>query len=413
MSTAFEAEMPERLKLMQSAAVWYTEVGFTILRIHYPRSLRKTVGSTLTGGCSCGKMYQIKDGVVSKEDSGCKSPAKHPVMLPGRAASYISVVGEEPGPHGDGVTWHRDPAMHARNPAEALELWAEKPYNIGVLVGEEYGTFVIDIDTKTPVEPGKKMPEGLLTWQKIATAVPELADTMAERTSGPDEEMAGWHFFYKIEDPEVWKILKRLPASYKHADFLAKARQAVVAPSVHATGTVYKRDPRGGAAPLLMTQALAERLLAFISERVAEDRPSIFGSSDLATSGANGDWMAQVKHLLAYDAPMKTYGPGEHNDSLKPLFGAAVAMGDMITPDVAEYYKTMMEADPSWIPPYYLWICQHIDANVTKPVPWWESDRGNMVGLVRSAVKREMDKVLGAHAWATGKLAKPVEEVQK
>lgn len=294
----------------------------------------------------------------------------------------------------EGYAWYEDPEMQASTPERVEELW-DAPWNIGVLVGEQFGTFIIDIDMKAEKNAGWK------TWQRLLEALGKhgaaLSETMSERTSGHDDDSRGWHMFYKVTDPAAWEVLRKLPNSLGYVDFLVEKRQAVVAPSLHASGIAYEREKRS-LPPQTLTLEQCEALLSAVRRIRSELHPE--GPSDSAMPMGRGEWMAQLKYLLAMNRPMRTYGPGEHHDSLKGLFGAAVAMGDMITPDVAREYQREMERDSDWLPPWFVKLCMHIDTEVSRPDPWFQTDRPNFVGVVKYAVRNEMKKALGAETWA-------------
>lgn len=408
--SAFALAEKNRRRSLGVALNWYTapERGLTITPIHFPMPDEPEPGSAvMSGSCSCGGTYVVgTDAVVQKPETEeeaalrCSSPGKHPVKK-----HYV-----------------RDPNCQATTYERALELWEGRPWNIGIIHGMSTGIVVFDVDVRA---------NGLSSMTSLATKLSEVTDTWAlgntlsYHTSGA--EGRGYHLFYRADrdDTQLWRDLRAMGENILPGiEVKWKAGMVVAAPSLHASGQAYSINSTApiaeltperlgdlrkaldlvrGKTPKVTGQPTAGgggwAALAAASATYGATTGSALGgdldwenASEEDDSSNPGYWSRQLTYFLVNGAPARTFGKGEHHDSLKPLIGALakiVFAKGTFCQEVAAAAKSR-SSDPYWVPAVYGSLCFELDAAVTVPRPWQETDLQNLRGIMRYAMAQEL-----------------------
>lgn len=389
----------DRLALLHRALSWYVSApqSLTLTPIHYPLTLASA--GVAPGKCSCGLPYYLtQELTLSKEvDGSCQHAGKHPIAL-GFATK---------------------PEVQATTVERAIEMW-DQPYNVGVVTGKATGLVVFDVDVRA---------NGLASMTKLTEALAEVApdwdfsSTFSYFTSGPSSR--GYHLYFKVspDDAPAWKNLVRMGENILPGVELKWKRGIVVAaPSLHASGQTY--DLRDSVEILQMDDDKVSKLMWAVAKSKGERVPptttggrsgfaalaaqatsetgTMFGG-DLSWEDASdterdnpdipGFWSRQVSYIMMTGKAPRVWGPGEHNDSLRPMIGAAAKLCFAYPPYAEEVRDTIRRhGTPDWIPAFYGSLCAEIDSLVTSPKPWQQTDPANFIGLVRYAMKQELEK---------------------
>lgn len=388
----------ERLDRIKSALHWYTATQrLTLTPLHYPTVVAE--GPHLPGACSCGLPYYLTETfALSKEtDGSCQHAGKHPIHT-----GFAS-----------------NPDVQATTPDEAYALWGDVPWNIGVVTGKSVGLVVFDVDVRA---------DGLASMTSLTEALAieapdwEFSSTFSYFTSG--QKNRGYHLFFRVspDDAEAWRKLVRLGENILPGVELKWRRGIVVAsPSLHASGQLYDLGnsvtilemdalkvellsraiarSRGEAVPSTVSTSGTRPGFASLVERATGSTGTAFGG-DLnwenvgsETRDNPGYWSRIIEHILHTGRTPVTFGPGDHNDTLRALIGAAAKIC-FAYPAYAESTRDTIRrhGNPDWIPAFYGSLCAEIDQLVTSPEPWQKTDPQNFLGLVRHAMRMELEK---------------------
>ncbi|QGF20344.1 DNA primase/polymerase [Gordonia phage Sixama] len=407
---ASEPAPQRREDRVPGALAYYTDVlKLTVTPIHVPVWIQEGEGASASGECSCGDPYTLDQyGFVDKsQPNTCTSPGKHPVKL-----GFAS-----------------NPDCQATTSADATTLWREAAgsqwpiavYNVGVVTGKGTGLVVIDVDVRS---------QGLESMALLEHALSELGvtwrltNTFSYFTSGAASGR-GYHLYFKTDrdDDQLWRSLRLLGENIlPGVELKWKRGMVVAAPSLHASGAVYELQNTTEVAELNqerlddLTRAVAVAKGAPVQSTGTLNAPrsvaDLFHSAGGATAmrtwheaaedaaltvnSNSGRWVREVEYLFMSGSPIRTYGPGEHEQSLRPMFAAAV---NLFPPheDIEQDILDNLDANRSWLPPIYAMIFQAIDEAVTKPLPWSQqghqgSDLENFIGLGRYALREEIQK---------------------
>ena len=411
--SAFVAAERRRRAGLKKALQWYTapERGLTITPIHFPlpQEPAEEGGPVVAGRCSCGGYYRVDEsGVVAKPETpeeaakACTSPGKHPYMR-----HYVS-----------------DPNAQATTAERALELWGDKPWNVGVIHGQTTGVVVFDVDVRA---------NGLSSMTTLSTKLGEvtgdwaLTNTLSYHTSG--SRGRGFHLYFRVDrdDLQMWRDLRQMgEVILPGIEVKWKSGMVVAAPSLHASGQAYQisnnvpiavldrtklahlrqalalangKSPAATTAPASTGGAMNWAAMAAAAENYASTTGAAYGG-DVSWEQAPQDdpanagyWSRQLTHLLMTGRPARQFGPGEHHDSLKPLIGALAKIifsKDTFCREVAQAANSRSQSDPLWVPALFGSLVYEIDAAVTVPRPWQQTDPHNLHGIARYAMTQEL-----------------------
>ena len=386
----------DRLALLHRALSWYVSEpqSLTLTPIHYPLTLASA--GVAPGKCSCGLPYYLtQELTLSKEvDGSCQHAGKHPII-----SGFAS-----------------NPDAQAVTPERALAMW-DKPYNIGVVTGKATGLVVFDVDVRA---------NGLASMttltEHLQAIIPawNFTDTFSYLTSGASSR--GYHLYFRVDkdDASTWKELVRMGENILPGVELKWKRGVVIAsPSLHATGQTYELRETYEISNMgrVEVEALKRAIALTKGERVPPAGNTSVGFASLAAQASSigttfggdmswetagdaeldnpdnpGFWSRQLSHWLMTGKPARLWGPGEHNDSLRPMIGALAKIVFADRTFASEVVDTMSRHGTDWMPALYGSLCFELDEAITSPKPWRVTDPANLRGLMDYAMKQELRK---------------------